>query len=281
MLAANETVATHLTWLESPLLYRIHPQPEVKKIAQLLETLKCFSLSLKGWRSVHPRAFQELLHQAAHLPVAPVVNKMLLQIMQKACYSPVNCGHFGLALKHYTHFTSPIRRYPDLMVQRLLKGHLWPENHKEGDIPLDKLVSIGDELSSRERLAVEAERTSLMVKKLFYLEKHADEMFSGIISGISEAGLFITLEQILADGLLPFRNLDDYYVVRDDRLHAVGEQSGKTYTIGDRLQVCLAAVDPVKCRLDLCLPEGKRSKSGKKTFTGRKTGRLYRRRKIR
>jgi len=281
MLAANETVATHLTWLESPLLYRIHPQPEVKKIAQLLETLKCFSLSLKGWRSVHPRAFQELLHQAAHLPVAPVVNKMLLQIMQKACYSPVNCGHFGLALKHYTHFTSPIRRYPDLMVQRLLKGHLWPENHKEGHIPLDKLVSIGDELSSRERLAVEAERTSLMVKKLFYLEKHADEMFSGIISGISEAGLFITLEQILADGLLPFRNLDDYYVVRDDRLHAVGEQSGKTYTIGDRLQVCLAAVDPVKCRLDLCLPEGKRSKSGKKTFTGRKTGRLYRRRKIR
>ena len=281
MLAANETVATHLTWLESPLLYRIHPQPEVKKIAQLLETLKCFSLSLKGWRSVHPRAFQELLHQAAHLPVAPVVNKMLLQIMQKACYSPVNCGHFGLALKHYTHFTSPIRRYPDLMVQRLLKGHLWPENHKEGHIPLDKLVSIGDELSSRERLAVEAERTSLMVKKLFYLEKHADEMFSGIISGISEAGLFITLEQILADGLLPFRNLDDYYVVRDDRLHAVGEQSGKTYTIGDRLQVCLAAVDPVKCRLDLCLPESKRSKSGKKTFTGRKTGRLYRRRKIR
>ncbi|NIA19835.1 MAG: RNB domain-containing ribonuclease, partial [Xanthomonadaceae bacterium] len=264
-----------------PLLYRIHPQPETKKIAQLLETLKCFSLSLKGWRSVHPRAFQELLHQAAHLPVAPVVNKMLLQIMQKACYSPVNCGHFGLALKHYTHFTSPIRRYPDLMVQRLLKGHLWPENHKEGDIPIDKLVSIGDEMSGRERLAVEAERTSLMVKKLFYLEKHADEMFSGLISGISEAGLFITLEQILADGLLPFRNLDDYYVVQDDRLHAVGEQSGKIYTIGDRLQVRLAAVDPVKCRLDLCLPGGERSKKGKKTFSGHKTGRLYRRRKMR
>lgn len=281
MLSANETVATHLTWLDSPLLYRIHPQPEGKKISQLLETLKCFGLSLKGWRSAHPRAFQELLHQAAHLPVAPVINKMLLQIMQKACYSPANCGHFGLALKHYTHFTSPIRRYPDLMVQRLLKGHLWPENHKEVDIPIDKLVSIGDELSGRERLAVEAERTSLMVKKLFYLEKHTDEMFSGLISGISKAGLFITLEQILADGLLPFRNLDDYYIVRDDRLHAVGEQSRKIYTIGDRLQVCLAAVDPVKCRLDLCLPEGERGKSSKKTFTGRKKGRTYRRSKKR
>jgi len=281
MLSANEAVATQLTWLDSPLLYRIHPQPETKKIARLLETLKCFSLSLKGWRSVHPRAFQELLHQAAHLSVAPVVNKMLLQTMQKACYSPVNCGHFGLALKHYTHFTSPIRRYPDLMVQRLLKGHLWPENHKEGNVSIDKLVSIGDELSGRERLAVEAERTSLMVKKLFYLEKHADEMFSGLISGISEAGLFITLEQILADGLLPFRNLDDYYVVQDDRLHAVGEQSGKIYTIGDRLQVCLATIDPVKCRLDLCLPVGKRRKRGKKTLTGRKTGRNYHRRKMR
>ena len=106
-------------------------------------------------------------------------------------------------------------------------------------------------------------------------------MFSVLISGISKAGLFITLEQILVDGLLPFHNLDDdYYVVQDDRLRAIGEQSGKIYTIGDSLQVCLAAVDLVRCHLDLCLPEGKHSKNDKKSFSGHKTGRLYRRRKM-
>lgn len=281
MLSANESVANQLAWLEAPLLYRIHPQPEIKKISPLLETLKYFNLSVKGWRSAHPKAFQELLHQAAKLPVAPVVNKMLLQIMQKACYSPVNCGHFGLALQHYTHFTSPIRRYPDLMVQRALKAHLWPENYKKIDLPIDKLVKNGEDLSSRERLAIEAERLALLVKKLFYLEKHKGENFRGFISGISEAGLFITLEHILADGLLPFRNLDDFYVIQDDRLHAVGEQKKKVYTIGEFLQVCLAEVDPVKCRLDLCLPKSPSSKNGKKTRAGRATGRVYRRRNMR
>jgi len=172
MLSANETVATYLGWLGIPFLYRVHPPPEPKKIARLPETLKCFGLSVKGWRAAHPRAFRELLQQAAGLPASPLVNRMLLQIMQKAVYSPVNCGHFGLALQCYTHFTSPIRRYPDLLVHRVLKSCLWSEKHREDVVPKEKLEQVGEELSNRERLAAEAERTAAAVKKLFYLEKH-------------------------------------------------------------------------------------------------------------
>ncbi|RLB71328.1 MAG: ribonuclease R [Deltaproteobacteria bacterium] len=282
MLSANETVATYLGWLGIPFLYRVHPPPEPKKITRLLETLKCFGLSVKGWRAAHPKAFQELLRQAAGLPAAAVVNRMLLQIMQKAVYSPANCGHFGLALQYYTHFTSPIRRYPDLLVHRVLKSCLWPEKHGEDTLPQEKLELAGDELSNRERLAVEAERAAVTVKKLFYLEKHAGETFTGFVSGIIDAGLFITLEGILADGLLPFRNLDDYYVVQDDGIRAVGEQSGNSYAIGDTLQVCLAAVDPVRCRLDLSLPTAERQHRGRrKTPAVRKTNRAaYRQRKV-
>jgi len=280
MLSANETVATYLGWLGIPFLYRVHPPPEPKKIARLPETLKCFGLSVKGWRAAHPRAFQELLQQAAGLPASPLVNRMLLQIMQKAVYSPVNCGHFGLALQYYTHFTSPIRRYPDLLVHRVLKSCLWSEKHREDVVPKEKLEQVGEELSNRERLAAEAERTAAAVKKLFYLEKHVKETFTGFISGIIEAGLFITLDGILADGLLPFRNLDDYYVVQDDGFRAVGEQSGNSYAIGDILQVCLAEVDPVRCRLDLSLPVAERQHRGRrKTSADRKMNRAANRRR--
>ncbi|MBN2333030.1 MAG: ribonuclease R [Deltaproteobacteria bacterium] len=253
MLAANNAVATHLAWLDCPLLYRIHEVPDPKRITQLTETLKCFGLSVKGWRSAHPRAFQELLVQAEQRSAAPVINTLLLQVMQRARYSPVNSGHFGLALSCYTHFTSPIRRYPDLMVHRVLKARLWPKLEGAAAEVAD-LAQAGDYLSDRERLAVEAERTALKLKKLFYLETHHAEPLTGIISGISDAGLFITLSDILVDGLLPFRLMDDYYQRHDNRMQVVGEQSGKTYTLGDLLPVAVDRIDPIACRLDLQLP---------------------------
>ncbi|MBW1645129.1 MAG: ribonuclease R [Deltaproteobacteria bacterium] len=251
MLAANETVATRLSWLEAPLLYRIHEPPETKKINQLVDILQCFGLAVKGRQAIHPRAFQELLQQVENTPAAPVINKILLQVMQRARYSPVNAGHFGLALEYYTHFTSPIRRYPDLLVHRVLKAALWPaKEKKKPEVFTVDWEKAGEELSERERAAQEAERCALKLKKLFYLEKQPDASFPGLVAGISEAGLFITLDTLLLDGLLPFRYFDDFYQLKENRLQAVGEPGGRVFTIGDQLQVAVDQIDPVRCRLD-------------------------------
>ncbi len=260
MLAANETVATRLSWLEAPLLYRIHEPPETKKVNQLVDILQCFGLTVKGRQEIHPRAFQELLTQVENTPAAPVINKILLQVMQRARYSPANAGHFGLALSQYTHFTSPIRRYPDLLVHRVLKACLWPEPKKKGlppalDIDWEKA---GEELSARERDALEAERCALKLKKLFYLEKQPEASFPGLVAGLSEAGLFITLDTLLLDGLLPFRYFDDFYQIQENRLQAVGEPGGRTFTIGDQVRVAIDLIDPIRCRLDFRPAEQKK-----------------------
>lgn len=254
MLAANEAVATRLTWLHAPFLYRVHEPPDTNDTNDINRILQCFGLSVKGRQALHPRAFQEVLRQAAGTTAAPLVNRLLLGAMQKADYRPVNAGHFGLALENYTHFTSPIRRYPDLMVHRELKRRLWHREEHADPWTADEtvLTAAGEKLSAAERRAMAAERTADAVKKLLYLEQQPPgTVYAGTVSGIHRAGVFVTLDRVLADGLIPFRELDDYFVVDTEKMSAVGENSGWRYTIGDRIEVIATDIDPVRRRLDL------------------------------
>ncbi|MBN2233242.1 MAG: ribonuclease R [Deltaproteobacteria bacterium] len=278
MLAANEAVATRLTWLHAPFLYRVHEPPDTRDTGEINRILQCFGLSVKGRQAVHPRAFQEVLRQAAGTTAAALVNRLLLGAMQKAVYQPVNAGHFGLALENYTHFTSPIRRYPDLMVHRELKRRLWHRGEDADPWAADEaaLTAAGAQLSTAERRAMEAERTADAVKKLLYLEEQPPEtVYAGMVSGIHRAGIFVTLDRVLADGLIPFRVLDDYFVIDAEKMSAVGENSGWRYTVGDRLEVIATDIDPVRRRLDLKPvkpPVGGR-RARRRSYRGRTAGR--------
>lgn len=255
MLAANETVADHFTRLELPFLYRTHGAPDSDRIDQFAQFVTAFGLMLRGrTEDIEPKQLQTLLQQAQDEPYEPIVSMMLLRSMQQAVYSSDPEGHFGLAARDYTHFTSPIRRYPDLMVHRLITRYA-SGRPKQKDLTriASDLPAIADQASKRERRAIEAEREVEAMKKAEYMEQFIGEEFDGHISSITGFGLFVQLPNTI-EGLIRLDQIKgDYYQFNQAHLMLVGERTGRVFKIGQAVRIQVAAVDVAERQIDFDL----------------------------
>lgn len=247
MILANVAAAETLEKFSAPCMYRVHDKPDPVKVEALRSFIVGLGLSFPGAGVVtKPSSFSKLLRQAEETPEAHVINTIVLRTQAQAVYSPDNLGHFGLALERYAHFTSPIRRYADLLVHRSLVRSL-----KLGDGPLSdreasKFDEIGDHISKTERRAAEAERDAVDRFTALYLQERVGATFSGRIGGVTRFGLFVTLNETGADGLVPIRTLPNDYYRHDEKRHAlIGERSGRTYRLGEPVKVILREADPV------------------------------------
>jgi ribonuclease R len=254
MLLANEIVATEAVRRRVPILYRVHEPPAADKVEALREFLASLGHTLPGG-DLHPRVLQALLDRVVDRPEENLVSKVLLRSMMRARYSHENLGHFGLASDHYCHFTSPIRRYPDLVTHRgvvraLVEGRAVPEAWAQD------LESVADHSSEREQLAASAERDSVEVKKIEFMERHLGDEFEGTVSGVTAFGFFVLLDDYFVEGLVHVNALrDDYYEFRDEEFSLVGSRRGRRFRLGDRVRVEVARLDKVERRIDFLLLE--------------------------
>ena len=256
MLACNETVAEHFHWADSPFVYRIHEDPDNEKIQAFAEFTSNLGFPLKGINKIHPRALQEILEKVRGTKEEAIVSTVMLRSLAKARYSHQNLGHFGLAAKFYCHFTSPIRRYPDLIIHRIMKDYLKGrlEGKREEELK-EKLPDIARLCSERERAAEEAERDTEDLKKVEYMKEHEGECFEGIISNVTSFGMFAELENTI-EGLVRMSSMDDDYYIFDDKHYCLtGERTRKRYRIGDKVTVKLARADIPARQIDFMLEE--------------------------
>lgn len=252
MLAANEAVAAYLAGRDMPCLFRIHEPPDPARLRDFRDFIKAFgfTLRMKGDR-VDPPELQRLLKSAEGRPEEKMVNELLLRCMKQARYSAENVGHFGLASPCYLHFTSPIRRYPDLVVHRILRGALSGclKKREMGKIAA-MLPGIAEEASRRERTAMEAEREIVDLKRLEYMESRVGEVFDGFVTGVASYGFYVELAELPVEGLVHVTALGDDYYRLAEKLHSlVGERSGRVYRIGDKVSVRVDAVSREKRRV--------------------------------
>jgi ribonuclease R len=256
MLLANKLVAQQIAIPKSgpvkPFVYRIHDLPDQEKIVEFSRFVKTLGYSFDPNASSKSIGFQNLLNQVKGKPEEVLINELAIRSMAKAVYSPDNIGHYGLGFKYYSHFTSPIRRYSDLIVHRLLFDY---KNLKSGEIySFAQLEEICDTLSATERNAVEAERFSVKQKQIEYLRNHLGNEFLAIISGITNFGIFVKITDILAEGLVRLRDLDDDYYIHDEKNYAiVGKRTKKQFRLGDKINVKLIRVDEERSELDFTI----------------------------
>lgn len=244
MIAANETVATHIFNMGLPFIYRVHDIPNSDKIDQFMKILSLRGYKINGnTKNLTPTVMQNILEQLKDVTEYKVLSSILLRCMRKAVYQKENIGHFGLGLKCYTHFTSPIRRYPDLMVHRLLRTYLYDHNldTKTIDYYSEKLNYISSQASDREQAAVKAEREVDDMKMAEYMEKHIGEIYDGIITGVENYGFFVELDNMV-EGLVHVNSLKgDYYNYIEELLCLIGENTKKKYTLGDKVRIRVIA----------------------------------------
>lgn len=284
MLLANRIVAEHLTEAGIPSLYRVHGGPDPESLEAFKSIAASFGVRIDANRLSSGRAITEFLRSVSDKRIAIVLNERLLRSMKKAVYTPNNIGHFGLAMPDYTHFTSPIRRYPDLITHRILREHLTGAIDQDRKNQLyERLPHIGEHCSSREVVAQQAEWDSIKIKQARYLANHLGESFSGTIVGVRAMGFFVRIDNVLADGLIHVRTLqDDYYQFNESDATLTGERSGRTFRLGDRVDVEIARADWKQKQIDLVLDEGEvvenrgRQRKGKRNT--QKFGRRGRRR---
>ncbi|MBN1891500.1 MAG: ribonuclease R [Clostridiales bacterium] len=256
MIVCNEFVATEFASMKHPFIYRVHEEPDELKITEFLHVAKLFGAKTAHKGKVTPEFLAGLMSQIVEETYAPALSLILLRSLAKARYAPENLGHFGLNSKCYCHFTSPIRRYPDLYIHRIIKAYL---HHDPKTAYFSANVhSVSDHSSEMERNAAEAERETTDQKITEYMVGHIGDVFEGIISGISQSGLYVRLENT-AEGMVPFRSMPDYFEYDERRLEARGRSSGRVYRIGERLKIKVAAADIVLRRIDFVI-EGEEEK---------------------
>ena len=245
MLAANETVAEDYYWQQIPFLYRSHEKPDGEKIKRFGILINNFGYSIRLQNGeLHPKEMQKLLEKAAGSPEEALLARLALRSMKQAKYTTECKGHFGLAANYYTHFTSPIRRYPDLQIHRIIKENLHGGLTKKRIAHYEKILpEVAIWTSSRERLADEAERETDKAKKVQFMERHIGEEFTGVISGISNYGFYVELPNTV-EGMVRLANLDgDYYVFDEEHYELVGERTRKKFKLGQTVKIQVVSVD--------------------------------------
>jgi len=239
MLKANQVVAEHIKWLNLPFIYRVHDKPTEEKLSRLLKMSNALGYKVKGKKEVSNFELQKLLNSIKGTPAEKGINLLMLRSMQKAIYSEHNLGHYGLAFEYYTHFTSPIRRYPDLIVHRLLREYLFKNNQTTDIIDYydEEMPKIAAKASETERRAVLLEREVVDMKKAEYISKYINKEFDGIISSVTGFGVYVTLPNTV-EGLVHISELrDDYYVYDENLMILIGERKRRIYRIGDNVRV--------------------------------------------
>lgn len=245
MLLANETVAEDFYWQELPFVYRTHENPDPEKIQQLAMFINNFGYSIKNSREeIHPKELQKLLARIEDSPEEALISRLTLRSMKRAQYTVECTGHFGLAAKYYCHFTSPIRRYPDLQIHRIIKETLRGRmnegriSHYNGILP-----EVAAHASQTERRADEAERDVEKMKKAEYMERHTGECYEGVISGITNWGFYVELANTI-EGMVHVANLyDDRYYYREESFDMVGADTGKVYKLGQKVKIRVLGAD--------------------------------------
>ena len=255
MLMANETVAEDYFWQEIPFLYRTHDNPDPEKMKSLATLINNFGYSIRFHNGeVYPKEVQKLLANAEDTPEEALISRLALRSMKQAKYTVGNTGHFGLAAKYYTHFTSPIRRYPDLQIHRIIKENLRSGLSEKRVSHYDKLLmQVAVQSSSLERRADEAERETIKLKKCEYMSRYIGQEFEGVISGVTNWGLYVELPNTV-EGLIHVNDLqDDYYHFDEEHYELVGEMTRKTFKLGQPIRVIVSGTDKLLRTIDFIL----------------------------
>lgn len=254
MYFANETVAEKFYWLEAPFIYRVHEVPDEEKIAELNKFLWNLGYKIKGNKdNIHPKAFAEVLEKVKGKPEERVVSNLILRTLKVARYEAENKGHFGIASKYYCHFTSPIRRYPDLFIHRIISKYL-EENYQLKENEIEKYssqaVKYAERSSEREKIAQKVERDADAIKKAEYMQSKIGEEYEGIISSITSFGMFVELPNTV-EGLIRFDDLgNEYFIYDEEKKTLQGEKSKKIYKIGDSIKVRVIFADKLTRKVD-------------------------------
>ena len=241
MLTANETIAEKFFWLEAPFIYRVHEVPDMEKVQELNKFLFNFGYKIKGSKdNLYPTAFAEVLEKIKGTPEEKVISNLILRTLKVARYESQNKGHFGIAGKYYCHFTSPIRRYPDLFIHRMISKYLKKQGTMKEEEKVkyeEQATKYADHSSEKEKIAQKVERESLDIKKAEYMEDKIGNIYEGIISNIASFGVFVELENTV-EGLIRFENLgNEYFIYDEERKQLIGEHSKQVYKIGDSITI--------------------------------------------
>lgn len=245
MLIANETVAQHFYWQEIPFVYRTHDKPDPEKIKKLSAFIRNLGYSIRTMREeIHPKELQKLLYKIRGRKEEALISRLVLRSMKQAKYTTENTGHFGLACSYYCHFTSPIRRYPDLQIHRIIKEQLRGRLGEERISHYREILPLTAEHSSKmERRADEAERETDKLKKVQYMEQRIGQIYEGVISGITSWGIYVELENTI-EGMIRISDLEgDFFIYEEDCYEIRGERTGKRYRLGEKLEVSVKAAD--------------------------------------
>ena len=259
MLMANKTVAEHIRHISGkgkprPFIYRVHERPDAEKIEKFERFLNALGHRVRIPRNVTPKQFQQIMEKVSGTKDDVLIKEVALRTMMKANYSTVNIGHFGLAFDDYTHFTSPIRRYPDLTVHRLLKMYQNSVSVKQLRELKRELKKISERSSERERVALDAERESIKIKQVEWIADYVGETFSGLISGVTAYGLFVEITPYLIEGFVNLQDIaDDYYIYDEKTYSIVGKEFGRVYRLGDEVKVTVKNVNREVNQVDFVL----------------------------
>ncbi|OOB78383.1 MAG: ribonuclease R, partial [Epulopiscium sp. Nuni2H_MBin003] len=250
MLVCNETIAEEYYWKDIPFVYRIHENPDAQKIADTLDVINSFGYTLKGEQQIHPKQIQKLIDDIKDTAEESIIAQLILRSLKQAKYSEDCQGHFGLSARYYCHFTSPIRRYPDLQIHRIIKASIKGKQNKN---LAERVVQVAKQSSMMERRAEEAERETIKLKKAEFMEDKVGQVFEGVINGVTSWGLYVLLPNTV-EGLVNINQIDwDYYIFDPINFKYTGESSGVVYQLGDKVKVKLAKVNKMARTVDFWL----------------------------